>query len=142
MIRILIILTILILTNTTFSQTQSDANQESYNDYQQADKKLNEVYQEILKRYSENKLFIEKLKIAQRLWIQLRDAQLDMKFPSERRDIKYYGSVLPMCISEYLGVLTNARIEELEEWLKGCEEGYVCRGTIGQFEELKLESEN
>jgi uncharacterized protein YecT (DUF1311 family) len=98
---------------------------------------LNEVYQKIFKLYSENELFIKNLKIAQKLWIQFRDAQLAAMYPE--RDGGYYGSVLPMCEAIYLKKLTEARIKELEQWLDDREEGDVCNGTIGEYKVFKLE---
>jgi uncharacterized protein YecT (DUF1311 family) len=96
MIRVLLIVSIILaLSNSAFSRTQSELNQDTYKAYQESDKKLNEVYQKIFNLYSENELFIKNLKIAQKLWIQLRDAQLATMYPE--RDSAYYGSVLPMC---------------------------------------------
>jgi uncharacterized protein YecT (DUF1311 family) len=135
--RLLIILIILFLSNPVFSQTQSEMNQDAYKAYEASDKKLNEVYQKILKLYSENELFIKNLKTAQRLWIQLRDAQLSMMYPE--RDNGYYGSVLPLCEAIYLKKLTDVRIKELEQWLADREDGELCSGTIGEFKVIKIE---
>jgi uncharacterized protein YecT (DUF1311 family) len=138
MIRILLIISIILsLSNNAFSKTQSELNQDAYQTYKEADKKLNEVYQKILKLYSENELFIKNLNIAQKLWIQLRDAQLAVMYPE--RDSEYYGSVLPMCEANYLKKLTEARVKELEQWLADREEGDVCSGTIGEYKVFKLE---
>ena len=76
--------------------------------------------------------FIKNLKVAQRLWVQFRDAQLAMKFPE--RGNGYYGSMLPMCKTLYLQELTERRVKELEVWLVKGEEGDVCSGTIGEYE--------
>lgn len=133
MLRIAIIcLGIFMISTVAFSQTQSELNDEASGAYKQADQKLNEVYQKILKLYSKNALFIKNMKAAQKLWIQFRDAQLAMLYPE--RSQGYYGSDLPLCQENYLAQLTNARVKELEEWLKPPSEGDVCSGTIGEFE--------
>jgi uncharacterized protein YecT (DUF1311 family) len=89
------------------------------------------VYQKILVRYAKNPLFIRNLKESQRLWVRFRDAQLAMKYPE--RGAGYYGSVLPMCKSNYLNELTEQRVRELEAWLAQPGEGDVCNGTIGEY---------
>ena len=129
---VLLFLMLCSFSHVSFAQTQSDMNQESGVSYKQVDARLNKVYQDILKLYSKNPLFIKNLKVAQRLWLQFRDAQLAMKFPE--RGNGYYGSVLPMCKTLYLQELTERRVKELEVWLVKGEEGDVCSGTIGEYE--------
>ncbi len=129
---VLILLMLCSFSQVSFAQTQSDMNEESTVSYKKADAKLNNVYQQILKQYGKNRLFIKNLKVAQRIWVQFRDAQLAMKFPE--RGNSYYGSVLPMCQAIYLKGLTEGRVAELEVWLVKGEEGDVCNGTIGEYE--------
>ena len=114
--------------NFCFAQTQGEMNQNAYNDYQKADKELNAVYNAILKEYKSDTAFIRNLKIAQRFWVQFRDAEVNAKFPDEPD--KSYGSVEPMCCSIYLTDLTNQRITELKVWLDGIEEGDACNGSV------------
>ena len=111
------------------SQTQQEMNITAKQAYIEADKTLNIVYQNILTEYKTDTAFIEKLKISQRLWIQFRDAELDMKFPKENKGYNY-GSVYPMCVSYYLKSLTEQRTQTLKEWLTGIEEGDVCKGSV------------
>jgi uncharacterized protein YecT (DUF1311 family) len=118
--------------STLIGQTQAEMNQEADDKYSQETNKLNSVYHELLKKYSKDTKFIINLKIAQRKWIDFRDAQLAMKFP--KRSIGFYGSVLPMCKSYYLAELAQARTKQLDEWLVPYVEGDVCAGTIGKFE--------
>ncbi len=111
-----------------FSQTQSELNKTAGQEYKNADKKLNEIYQLILKDYAANKPFIKNLKEAQRIWIQFRDAQVDAMFPGSA---KSYGSMFPMCKGNYLTELTHQRTEALRVWLNGLPQGEACTGSIG-----------
>lgn len=93
-----------------------------------ADQELNATYQQILKEYATDTAFISHLKIAQRLWIKFRDAELLMKYPPQPAG--YYGSVQPMCEKTYLEQLTRDRIKTLKVWLDGIPEGDVCTGSV------------
>ncbi len=97
-------------------------------DYQASNKKLNAVYQQILKEYKADTAFIRNLKIAQRIWIQFRDAEMKAKYPD--RPEGDYGSVQPMCWNAYLKELTDERIKKLNVWVKGIKEGDVCAGSV------------
>ncbi len=109
-----------------YSLTQSQLNQQAGNKHQNADKELNSVYQNILKGYATDTVFIKNLKEAQRIWIQFRDAEVKMKFP----DQKFSGSARPMCIAMYLEELTKTRVKTLKVWQDGIEEGDICNGSI------------
>ncbi|WP_342648483.1 lysozyme inhibitor LprI family protein [Mucilaginibacter sp. CSA2-8R] len=101
-------------------------NQQAGLQYQKADKELNSVYQKILKEYSKQPTFVVKLKTAQRLWVQLRNAELEARFPEPAQ----YGSALPACRAIYLADLTRQRIQFLKTWLTGIPEGDVCNGSV------------
>jgi uncharacterized protein YecT (DUF1311 family) len=111
-----------------FSQTQAELNTMQYDSYKKTDKKLNEVYQAILKEYKSDTEFIKNLRASQRIWITFRDAEVKVKFPD--REDGYYGSIHPLCVSLYLQDLTQDRISTLNLWLKGSEEGDGCSGSI------------
>lgn len=113
---------------TGFSQTQSELNSIQYNAYKKADKKLNEVYQAILKEYKSDTEFTKNLRTSQRIWITFRDAEVKVKFPD--REAGYYGSIHPLCVSLYLEELTLDRVSTLTQWIKGSIEGDVCSGSI------------
>ncbi|WP_299439364.1 lysozyme inhibitor LprI family protein [uncultured Aquimarina sp.] len=91
-----------------FSQTQSEMNKDANNEYQKADIELNNVYQKILIEYKSDSVFIDRLKKVQRIWISYRDAELEMKFPAKNKQAEY-GSVYPMCVSNFLKKLTEQR---------------------------------
>ncbi|NLR59801.1 DUF1311 domain-containing protein [Chitinophaga polysaccharea] len=120
---------LLIISNTAaFAQSQGEMNKQAGQEYKEADKKLNEIYQLIIKDYAANKTFIQNLKEAQRIWIQFRDAQVKAMYPAAA---KTYGSVFPMCKANYLTELTHQRSEALRVWLNGLPQGDVCSGSIG-----------
>lgn len=118
----------LTISNQAFGQTQFEMNQEEQNIYLKADKKLNNVYNQILKEYKSDTEFIKNLKIAQRIWIQFRDAEMKSKYPG--REQGYYGSIHPMCWSIYLTELTEERTKKLKMWLTGIDEYDACSGSI------------
>lgn len=111
-----------------FSQTQAELNMMSYDSYKKTDKKLNEVYQAILKEYKSDAEFIKNLRASQRIWITFRDAEVKVKYPD--REDGYYGSIHPLCVSLYLEELTQDRVSTLSQWIKGAEEGDGCSGSI------------
>jgi len=111
-----------------FSQSQRDLNIKADQDFHRADKELNVVYQKLLKEYSGNKAFIKNLMNAQRLWVQLRDAEMLVKYPETNSNA--YGSAHPMCWSMYLTELTQERIKRLKVWVNGFDEGDVCNGSV------------
>ena len=111
-----------------YSQTQYELNSIQYNQYKKADKKLNEVYQAILKEYKSDTEFIKNLRKSQRIWITFRDAEVKVKFPD--REAGYYGSIHPLCISAYMEELTLDRVSTLSLWIKGAQEGDGCSGSI------------
>lgn len=113
------------------AQTQLTLNDQAAKEAKQADEKLNLVYKQVLGLYAKNTEFVAKLKKAQRLWVDFRDAQLALVYPE--RPAGYYGSSMPMCRSLYLTRLTKTRTEELEELLASTE-GDICGGVIGDHQ--------
>jgi len=114
------------------AQTQLELNACASGMYQEEDAKLNLVYQEILKRFKNDRVFIKKLRAAQRAWLKFRDAQFEAKFPHilDSRGQYNYGAVFPMCNRLYKAELTHERVEELRLWLDGTDEGDVCSGSL------------
>jgi uncharacterized protein YecT (DUF1311 family) len=103
-------------------------NQDAAKSFQKTDKELNDIYKKILIEYKEDTLFIKNLKISQRLWVQFKKAEMDMKYPNYSSG--NYGSVQPMCELMYEEGLTKDRIKILKVWLTGIEEGDVCSGSV------------
>jgi lysozyme inhibitor LprI len=53
-----------------------------------------QVYQQIIKKYSDQPEFLKKMREARRIWLQLRNVELRMMYPLNR---DAYGTVQPMC---------------------------------------------
>ncbi len=102
--------------------------------YEEADKALNKVYQQLLKKYEKAPIFLKKLKIAQRLWIKFRDAELEMRFPLDNKRVNY-GSVYFGCAEKLLIDMTVERTNTLKEWLLDVDEYDGCNGSKGVFNE-------
>lgn len=125
----LLILLLLAFNLSCFSQSQSKLNEDAKTEYEKADTELNSVYKNILTQYKMDTIFIDRLKKAQRIWIKYRDAELEMKYPTDNKQL-VYGSVYPMCVSLFLKELTEQRTERLKIWLNGIQEGEVCIGSV------------
>ena len=121
---IILFLFVFFASNKIYSQTQPELNNDAKMEFERSDNELNRVYQEILKEYCSDTLFINNMKVAQRLWVKFRDAQVRMKYPDSD------SSIIPMCQYYYLEELTINRTKELNPWLDGVEEGDVCSGSI------------
>ena len=126
--RLLFTILFILISLIGFTQTQYELNVQYSESYKKVDKKLNETYKAILSEYKSDTVFIKNLKASQRIWIMFRDAELKVKYPE--REQGFYGSVFPMCVSNYLEKLTQERIKTLKEWIDGIEEGDVCKGSI------------
>jgi uncharacterized protein YecT (DUF1311 family) len=128
-IRTYLVLAGLLLTvSLGFAQTQAELNTAAYARYQQADQALNKTYQTILKQYRSDTRFIQNLKKAQRLWVQLRTADLRARYPEYEPG--HYGSFQPVCEANELTALTEARTRQLRVWLTGVPEGEMCAGSV------------
>ncbi|MGR7056984.1 lysozyme inhibitor LprI family protein [Klebsiella aerogenes] len=97
------------------ANTQTEMNQCAAAQYQAADKKLNETWQQALKRVSGQQL--ELLKKAQQAWISLRDA--DCAFLASGAE---GGSMQPMLISQCMTDKSVEREAFLASLLQ-CEDG-------------------
>jgi uncharacterized protein YecT (DUF1311 family) len=105
-------------------QSQTEMNMEAGRKYEKTDAELNRIYQRIMHDYAGDKVFIQKMKIAQRAWIAFRDAHLDSISHDSEQSL---GSATPMCQSMILEELTRDRIKSLREWVDGVDDG--CAGS-------------
>jgi len=112
------------------AQTQAGMDEQTYQEFKKNDDELNKVYNQILKKYKEDKVFIAKLQKAELAWIKYRDAEIEAIYPEEDK-MHNYGTVYPMCVNGILTEMTQQRIKELRLWLKGMQEGEVCAGSRG-----------
>lgn len=97
--------------------------------YKKADTEMNAVYRKILNENQQDRLFVQKMRAAQRAWVIFRDAHLESIFPAADKRAAY-GSVQPMCHCMELEKITHERAKVLKQWDDGIEEGDVCAGSI------------
>ena len=103
---------------------------------EKVDAELNRVYKQILRKYKDQPLFLKKLKLAQRAWIKFRDAHIVSIFPEDDRGY-HYGTAAIDCSCWQLTYRTRLRVKELKVWLKGTEEGDLCKGSVKYEHELR-----
>jgi uncharacterized protein YecT (DUF1311 family) len=127
MMRLNLFLCMMLAVAATQAQTQLDLNLAACAELDAADAELNRTYQDILRHYRGETLFLAKLKTAQRAWIAFRDAELEAIYPAAEKRIEY-GSMYPMCRCAVLADLTTRRTEQLKTWLDA-EEGDPCGGS-------------
>lgn len=116
---------------TLYAQSQSEMNNEAFNSYKKVDNELGVVYQRILKKYEKNTKFIDALRASERLWIQFRDAEVKMLFPSDNPRMTY-GSMYSMLYYGYLEKLTRTRLKQLQIWANPKQQ--EIQGSIGDYE--------
>jgi len=110
------------------SRTHGDMQDGACGEFKKADAELNRTYKKILSEYKD-KIFLEKLKKAQRAWLTYRDAHIESVYPVEDKAGEY-GSVYGMCSCTIKKDLTEQRTKMLKQWLVGTIEGDVCSGSI------------
>ena len=105
----------------------TEYNQLTY-DYAKADSLLNNNVELIVQKYADDSLFVINFIKAHELWLDLRDAELQTRFP-EYKDLEY-GSIHSYCILDLMLKLTRQRIKHIQIWIDGYEEGDACNGSI------------
>ena len=104
--------------------TQTEINQCSKLEANQADAELNHIYQQILALVKNDPITAKKIRRAEQTWATYRDAQIEMYYPPRANG--WYGSSQSLCVNNLYTTLTKKRIIELKEWLKQPKEGDVC----------------
>ncbi|PJK11507.1 hypothetical protein CO614_06530 [Lysobacteraceae bacterium NML120232] len=106
--------TLLAQTRCNQQGSQQEMNACAHDALQAADAELNQVWREVRQRHRDNPMFA-KLQQAQRLWIQMRDAELEAMFPIKPGENRYleYGSMYPMLHDLAKAKLTRERTEHL-----------------------------
>jgi len=97
--------------NCDNAQTQLEINQCSKQSYQNADKKLNQAYKQLLPKLQRSRK--QKLIAAQQAWIKFRDSSCE--FESSQYE---GGSIAPSVYLNCLEKLTQQRTQELQEYLQ------------------------
>jgi uncharacterized protein YecT (DUF1311 family) len=98
------------------AQSQSEMNQEAAEDLAAADRRLNELYQMLLKENAKDPVYVSNLREAQRVWLKFVEFHLKTVFPVKRgqnpRDV--YGSIYPLDYAVSKTALVEERIEQLK----------------------------
>ena len=118
MMKKILIALLFVLPFMAHSQTQTEMNIQAAKDYKKADAGLNKTYQQVLKKYGENTLFIKELRAAQQLWVQFRDAEFKRAFPHYNEGNTYYGSMFSLEKSGFMETMTLERTKTLKLILK------------------------
>jgi uncharacterized protein YecT (DUF1311 family) len=94
--------------------TQLELNACAADDFAKADKELNEAYAELLKDKGKDKVFVRKVRAAQKAWLTFRDAELEALFACEDQDPRVcWGSMYPMSYMSEKTRLTQERTQAL-----------------------------
>ena len=95
------------------ANTQAEINQCWGQDARAADKKLNQTYQQLLRRYEAANLARQKLVDAQLAWIKYRDATCAFSYTRFSG-----GSIAPSVYSSCIKRVTQQRIADFESYMK------------------------
>jgi uncharacterized protein YecT (DUF1311 family) len=98
-----------------FGQTQMELNQQSSDDYQKADKRLNATYTALMAKISAAGK--ARLREAQISWLRFRDQECAFEAMGTEG-----GSIHPLIVNSCMARLTLARVKDLEQQLN-CQEG-------------------
>jgi len=98
------------------ARTQFELNECAAAEATAADTELNSVYRQVMQKLQGQQVAIDKLRAAQRLWIPLRDADIEARYPVGKDEDPrvLYGSMYPMLYSANKAELTRKRTQ----WLR------------------------
>jgi uncharacterized protein YecT (DUF1311 family) len=102
-------------THQALGQSQLELNQQSYGEFQKADKQLNATYTALTAKISAAGK--ARLREAQISWLRFRDQECAFEAMGTEG-----GSIHPMIVNACLARLTLARVKDLEHQLN-CQEG-------------------
>lgn len=97
---------------------QAELNQCALDEYQAADRKLNDTWKKLMAKFKNDKTATAKLKAAQKAWLVFRDAEIEATFACDAGDRSCWGSMEPMLRHGELTALTQARTTRLQKYLK------------------------
>ena len=129
-----VLIALLFSVTNCFSQTQTQLTESSANDLKITELKMDSVFKKIQMIYAKDITFIKNIKLSQHSWNTYYLNQINTMFPKYPSD-HHYGSMLSMCVTSYSKKLVALRIQELEQWLIGREDG-DCLSSIKPKDEL------
>lgn len=86
--------------------------------------------------YSDKPDFISAFEKSEKKWMEYRDAQLEMIFPGENKQL-LYGSVYRQVYNIQKIRLTKQHTNELEHWVNGVPEGVLDWGSVMMDQEIR-----
>jgi len=108
--KIVLLIAISFFTNLSFSQSQSEMNEEAHNAFTLADKKMNEAYKLILQNLS-SKAEKDLLIISQKAWVVYQEAHC-----KSIANAYEGGSMQSMIYNGCMENITNERINQLNQY--------------------------
>ena len=101
------------------SGSQPELNACATDDFNKADKELNATWQALLRKEAQDKVFIAKLRAAQKAWLAFRDAELDAHFACDSDNPRMcWGSMEGMSFMMRKKDLTQQRTKMLKDMLE------------------------
>ena len=108
-----------------FAQSQADLTTNACDSLKKEEEEMMITYKKIISLHSKDKQFLSTFEKAQNLWKSFAQAHVDsIYYPGQ-----HWGTVEPMCRCTEEHILTSERHEQLKQWLKKTEEGFVCNGS-------------
>ncbi|QGZ38939.1 uncharacterized protein YecT (DUF1311 family) [Pseudoduganella flava] len=99
--------------------SQMEMNACAADDLRKADAELNATWQALLRKEANDKVFIAKLRTAQKAWLAFRDAELAAYFACEDENERMcWGSMYPMSYNSRKTDLTRERTRTLKDMLE------------------------
>lgn len=100
--------------------TQREMEACARDDFNEADKELNRIYQALLKKQAHDTLFVSKLRAAQRAWLAFLNADLDAQFACREGESRSacWGSQYAMAYMKRKAELTRERTKHLQRFLE------------------------
>jgi uncharacterized protein YecT (DUF1311 family) len=99
------------------AHSQAEINSCANDEDARADSELNDVYRLLFSMAEKESGATAKVKVAERAWIQYRDAYLEAMFPAEDK-LAYYGSKYPSDFNIVRASLTREQTKKLRELIK------------------------
>lgn len=101
------------------SGNQAELNACAAEDFAKADKALNDTWQALLRKEATDKVFIARLRTAQKAWLAFRDAELEAHFACDSDDSRIcWGSMEGMSYLMRKKDLTQQRTKMLKDMLE------------------------
>lgn len=106
--------------------TQTDMNLDASKQYEVMNNTMINMYNKILHKNNNDKIFLNNFKKAQGNWLKWRELEIEAFFPKYPDSKTFYGSMKPLCVFSKLMDWTQERINQMKIYLKGVEVDDLC----------------